>query len=62
MPKRYAVLDLQNVVVNMVMWDGVSLYNPGEGLRLVLIDNNPSVWIGSTQQPDGSFAPSEDNG
>ena len=56
MPKRYAVLD-QNVVVNMVMWDGVSPYNPGEGLRLVLIDHNSSVRIGWIQQPDGSFIP-----
>lgn len=32
---RHAVLSETNVVVNLVMWDGVSPYNPGDGLRLV---------------------------
>lgn len=33
MTMRYAVIDQENNVVNVIVWDGVADYNPGEGLR-----------------------------
>lgn len=35
MADRYAVIDDNNVAQNFIIWDGVSEYNPGEGLRCV---------------------------
>jgi hypothetical protein len=32
---RFAVIDKDNKVVNVIEWDEVSSYNPGEGLCLV---------------------------
>jgi hypothetical protein len=33
---RYVVLNEAGEVVNVVLWDGVSEWHPGEGLRAVL--------------------------
>lgn len=54
MTERYAVLNAQNTVVNIVMWDGVSAYNPGEGLRLVPVG---SVWLDVGWTWDGAGEP-----
>ena len=35
MEAHYAVIDADDLVVNTVVWDGVSEYEPGEGLTLV---------------------------
>lgn len=35
MDNRYAVIDENNVAHNFILWDGVSEYNPGKGLRCV---------------------------
>lgn len=40
---RYAVLNSDNVVVNVIEWDGVTPYDPGEGLTLQFV---PTVDIG----------------
>lgn len=32
---QYAVVDGTSLVVNVIVWDGVSEYEPGEGLTLV---------------------------
>lgn len=40
---RYAVLNQDNVVVNVIEWDGVTPYDPGEGLTLQFV---PTVDIG----------------
>lgn len=37
MKMRYAVVDSEDVVVNVILWDGVTEYDPGEGLALVRI-------------------------
>jgi hypothetical protein len=34
--RRYVVLDEAGEVVNVAMWDGVSAWHPGDGLRAVL--------------------------
>lgn len=33
----YAVVDTNNIVVNTIVWDGVTPYNPGVGLTLIEI-------------------------
>jgi hypothetical protein len=45
---KHAVLSEANVVVNLVMWDGVSLYNPGAGLRLVPVTDHLFIDLGWT--------------
>ena len=54
MAQRYAVIDAQNTVVNIVMWDGVSPYNPGESLRLVPVG---AVWLDVGWTWDGITEP-----
>lgn len=53
----YAVVRLSdNVVVNLVSWDGVSPWQPPEGHELVLSDVAEIGWI---RQEDGSFVAPE---
>jgi hypothetical protein len=59
---KYAIVDdATKVVVNMIVWDGVTPYTPPAGTTLVNVDGIP-CGIGWTEQPDGSFLPPEDNG
>jgi hypothetical protein len=44
---NYAVIN-NGIVVNVVMWDGVSQFNPGTGSTLVLIPSNTPVNIGDS--------------
>lgn len=48
---RYAVIDQNNVLTNVVAWDGVSLYNPGDGLTLVPINEGASYGPGWIYDP-----------
>lgn len=34
MTKKYALTDKAGAVVNVILWDGVTPYDPGEGLTL----------------------------
>jgi len=34
-PVRYVVVNEDGEVVNMVLWDGVTDWHPGEGLRAI---------------------------
>lgn len=36
----YAVIEGSDVV-NVIEWDGVSAYNPGEGMKLICVDGLP---------------------
>jgi hypothetical protein len=45
---KHAVLSEANVVVNLIMWDGVSPYNPGDGLRLVPVSEYLFIDLGWT--------------
>lgn len=57
---RYLILDSNNSVVNIIVYDGVSEYNPGEGLFLEPnpVDENENyifTTIGSVKNEDGTF-------
>jgi hypothetical protein len=54
---KYAVVDeATKVVVNMIVWDGVTPYNPPQGTTLVNVTDTP-CGMGWIEQPDGTFAP-----
>jgi len=44
--KKYALINSDNKVVNIIIWDGVSFYNPGQGLQLIEILEGTVVDIG----------------
>lgn len=52
---NYVVIDsIQNKCVNIILWDGVSTYNPGNNLILQISDN--TIQIGDTVQLiDGKY-------
>ena len=61
---KYLVLNSDNTVVNIIVYDGVSEYNPGEGLTLEQHpvnedDTLPFVTIGSVKNTDGTFSYTE---
>ena len=45
---RYAVIDSNNYVVNIALWDGVSEWSPGPGLILIQLQEEQLVDIGWT--------------
>lgn len=46
---RYSVVDAQGKIANVIEWDGVTPYDPGEGLQLVPHVAVPTGdWIGDT--------------
>ena len=47
MINRYLELNPDGVVINIIVWDGESPYNP-EGHTLMLCDDHPSVSFGWT--------------
>ena len=60
MENRYLILDQSNTVVNIIIYDGVSEYNPGERLTIephpLEQDGSYSyVTIGSIKNTDGSW-------
>ena len=52
MNNMWLVLD-GNKVVNIVLWDGVSDWGPGEGLTVEPFNENAA--IGSIKNEDGTF-------
>ena len=36
---RYAIVDAENKILNIMEWDGITPYTPAEGCRLVGDDN-----------------------
>lgn len=46
--KKYAVINSENKVVNIIIWDGLSIYNPGQGLQLIEILDGTLVDFGYT--------------
>jgi len=50
--KRYAHVE-NGVVTNVSNWDGVSTYDPGEGVTMILADGEFNARIGATY--DGTF-------
>ena len=46
---NYALIDIQTTsIVNIVVWDGITLWNPGEEYDKVLIPEECKVEIGGT--------------
>lgn len=39
MTDKYAVIDDDGVIVNMILWDVATKLNPGEGLKMVEREN-----------------------
>ncbi|WP_406705265.1 tail fiber assembly protein [Sodalis sp.] len=52
--ERYAVIDAQGNVVNMIRWDGISPWRPREGHRAIDASNEPDAMIGGRYE-DGKF-------
>jgi hypothetical protein len=52
---NYAVIDQNGNIVNIIVYDGVSQYNPGEGLTLVQVPENTPAMIGGTYL-NGTFS------
>lgn len=58
MMDRYLELDANGVVVNIVVWDGASPYNP-EGITLLPCNQNPNATFGWKFDGSNWIAPSE---
>lgn len=56
---RYLELNAQGVVVNIVVWDGVSHYEPAGIAQLLPCDQHPGVSFGWTKVEGGWIAPPE---
>jgi hypothetical protein len=55
---NYALVDNTGLVVNVIVWDGESDWQPPEGLTAVLITGNAGIgW----SYIDGEFIPPLDN-
>lgn len=50
MIKRYAVINQENIVINVISWCGQTNYNPGEGLTLIQSDTagRGYIWDGTS--------------
>lgn len=51
---RYALVNADNIIVALIVWDGVQPYQPGDGLRLERMDENifcDSGWIWTLNGP-----------
>lgn len=52
---RYAIVDKDGNVVNVSLWDGVTPWTPGEGLKAIKDDNDKAQiggkWDGTTFLP-----------
>ncbi len=45
--KKYLIYENETgLCVNAVVWDGVSEYNPGEGLSMEIIPAGSQAWLG----------------
>lgn len=46
--RKYAVIDAQGVVRNIILWDGAAEWRPGEGWGLIELDGTIPCNIGWT--------------
>lgn len=53
---NYAIIDENNLVVNVALWDGETPWDPGPGLYIEAIPEGSSAWIGWSYE-DGNFIP-----
>ena len=47
---RYAVINSENIVVNMALWDGITEWNPGNDS-----DGNPLTAVLDTDPPTANY-------
>lgn len=53
---KYLVYRIKDgVCVNVILWDGESEYNPGNGFALEIIPPGSLAWTGWVRQPDGEW-------
>lgn len=56
MDKRYLVYEIETgLCVNVIIWDGVTDYNPGEGLALEIVPAGSLAWAGWTRISEGEW-------
>lgn len=48
---KWAIIDTQNIVTNIIVWDGMSPYDPGEGNTLIKINDGVYCAIGWIYDP-----------
>ena len=58
---RYLVYEKETgLCVNVIIWDGESPYDPGDGLEVEIMPAGSLAWVGSVKQQDGAWpAPPE---
>ena len=55
---RYAVIDANNIVQNICIWDGVTEWSPPEGQTAVLDTDPPTAELSYIYDPaTGTFSP-----
>ena len=47
----WAIINSENIVVNMISWDGESTWSPPEGTHVINVTDIESAAIGSTYDP-----------
>jgi hypothetical protein len=48
--KKYLIYEMETgLCVNAVVWDGVSFYEPGDGLAVEIVPAGSQAWIGWTR-------------
>lgn len=61
MDKRYLVYEKETgICVNVIIWDGETEYNPGEGLELEIVPAGSLAWAGWTRVSKGNWEPPEE--
>lgn len=56
--KKYLVYRLSDgECINVINWDGVSEYNPGEGYALEIIPAGSYAWTGWKRITEGNWTP-----
>lgn len=55
--KKYALINLENKVVNIIVWDGTSLYTPPENNQMIELSDGAYVGIGFTYDGTNFIAP-----
>lgn len=56
MNKTYLVYQISDgLCVNAIFWDGVTEYNPGEGLAFEIQPAGGAGWIGWTRVSEGNW-------
>lgn len=56
---RYTVINEQNEIVNIIIYDGISVYDPGVGLRLFPVSDDTFVDVGWIWTVNGPQPPPE---